>query len=80
MNMFEKLPALVEDVADYHSFPVMERFLREVFQDENFYVKEAGYYNNGYVGVVYYGEQTEKVEKLFRFAKEQSSQWSMMTD
>lgn len=80
MNLLEKLPTLIEDIDNPNSFPQLQMFLRELFQDEGFFVKEAGYYNNGYVGVVYYGEKTSKVEELLEFAKNQSSHWARQTD
>jgi hypothetical protein len=80
MNLLEKLPTLVEDVNNPNFFSQLQMFLRDLFQDENFYVKEAGYYNNGYVGVVYYGKKTGRVEELLEFAKNQSSHWACQTD
>lgn len=80
MNPLKKLPTIIEDVASYHYFKHMEAFLREVFGDENFHVEEAGFYNNAYVGVVYYGEKTKEAEVLFKQIKSESAKWSLMTD
>lgn len=80
MNLLEKLPTLITDVDNPRSFPQMEEFLREIFQDSNFHVKEAGYYNNAFVGVVYYGEKTEEVDSFFKLAKKHSVGWSQATD
>lgn len=80
MNLLEKLPTLIEDVDNPNLFPQLQILLRDLFQNENIWVKEAGYYNNGYVGVVYHGKKTSRVEELLEFAKSQSSHWASQTD
>jgi len=78
MNLLEKIPTLIEDIDNSDFFPQLQVFLRELFRNENIHVKEAGYYNNGYVAVIYYGNKTSEVEDLF--AKSQSSRWASHTD